>query len=102
MEQVKVVLQDREIPRKWYNIVADLPMPMKPPLHPGTGKPVTPNDLAAIFPMNIIEHEASNKRWIKIPDEVLQKIFTMAAISSLSSLQFRKTARLPGENLLQT
>jgi len=46
---------------------------MKPPLHPGTGQPVTPQDLAAIFPMNIIEQEASAQRWIDIPDEVLQK-----------------------------
>jgi tryptophan synthase beta chain len=73
MEQVKAVLQDHGIPKKWYNILADLPTPMKPPLHPGTGKRVTPQDLAAIFPMNIIEQEVSAQRWIKIPDEVLQK-----------------------------
>ncbi len=73
MNQVKVLLEDQEIPRQWYNIMADLPTPMKPPLHPGTGQPVTPDDLAAIFPMNIIEHEASAQRWIDIPEEVLQK-----------------------------
>jgi len=50
MEQVKTLLEDHEIPRQWYNIMADLPTPMKPPLHPGTGQPVTPDDLAAISP----------------------------------------------------
>ncbi len=73
MEQVKTLLEDHEIPKQWYNIMADLPTPMKPPLHPGTGQPVTPDDLAAIFPMNIIEQEVSTQRWIDIPDEVLQK-----------------------------
>jgi tryptophan synthase beta chain len=50
MEQVKVVLRDDEIPRRWYNIQADLPTPMNPPLHPGTGQPVKPEDLAPVFP----------------------------------------------------
>jgi tryptophan synthase beta chain len=73
MEQTKVVLTDNEIPRQWYNIQADLPKPMSPPLHPGTGKPVTAEDLAPVFPMNLIEQEVSQARWIDIPDEVLQK-----------------------------
>ena len=77
MEQVKILLEDHEIPRQWYNVVADLPTPMKPPLHPGTGQPVTPDDWAAIFPMNIIEQETSTKRWIDIPDEVIQKYFNL-------------------------
>jgi tryptophan synthase beta chain len=71
MERVKVLLEDHEIPRQWYNIQADLPTPLRPPLHPGTGNPVGPDDLAAIFPMNIIEQEVSRERWIDIPDEVL-------------------------------
>jgi tryptophan synthase beta chain len=73
MKQVKVLLEDQEIPNQWYNIMADLPTPMKPPLHLTTGRPVTANDLAAIFPMNIIEEEVSTGRWIDIPDEVLKK-----------------------------
>ncbi|MDQ5988124.1 MAG: Tryptophan synthase beta chain [Syntrophus sp. SKADARSKE-3] len=73
MEQTKVLLADHEIPRQWYNIVADLPTPMSPPLHPGTGQPVGPDDLAAIFPMNLIEQEVSTERWIDIPDPVLEK-----------------------------
>jgi tryptophan synthase beta chain len=73
MEQIKTFLDESEIPRQWYNVMADLPTPMKPPLHPGTGQPIKPEDMAAIFPMNIIEQEASTQRWIDIPEEVLQK-----------------------------
>ena len=74
MKQVKVFLNEDEIPRQWYNIQADLPTPMSPPLHPGTGKPVGPDDLAPIFPMNLIEQEVSTERWIDIPEEVLEKL----------------------------
>lgn len=73
MEQLKVVLTDEEIPRQWYNIQADLPTPLRPPLHPATGRPVGPDDLTPIFPMNIIEQEVSQARWIDIPDDVLAK-----------------------------
>ena len=73
MEPMKVLLEDQEIPRQWYNIQADLPTPMRPPLHPATGKPVSPEDLAPIFPMNLIEQEATTQRWIDIPEEVLEK-----------------------------
>jgi len=73
MEQTKVVLNDDEIPRQWYNIQADLPKPLSPPLHPGTGQPVGPDDLAPIFPMNIVAQEVSQERWIDIPEPVLEK-----------------------------
>ena len=73
MEQIKVLLNDDEIPRQWYNIQADLPKPLRPPLHPGTGKPIGPEDLARVFPMNLIEQEVSQERWIDIPEPVLEK-----------------------------
>ena len=73
MKQTKVFLNESEMPRQWYNIVADLPTPMSPPLHPGTGKPVGPDDLAPVFPMNLIEQEVSTERWIDIPEPVLEK-----------------------------
>ena len=73
MEQMKVFLNEDEMPKQWYNIMADFPTPMSPPLHPGTGQPVGPDDLAPIFPMNLIEQEVSPDRWIDIPDEILQK-----------------------------
>jgi tryptophan synthase beta chain len=73
MGQVKVLLDESEIPRQWYNILADMPTPMNPPLHPGTGKPVGPDDLAPVFPMNLIEQEVATERWINIPEEILEK-----------------------------
>ncbi|MDO9514701.1 MAG: TrpB-like pyridoxal phosphate-dependent enzyme [Syntrophales bacterium] len=73
MRQTKVFLNEDEIPRQWYNIMADMPTPMSPPLHPGTGQPLKPEDMAPIFPMNLIEQEMSAERWIDIPEEVLEK-----------------------------
>jgi tryptophan synthase beta chain len=73
MEVKKVFLPESELPRQWYNILADMPTPMEPPLHPGTGQPVGPDDLAPIFPMNLIEQEVSQERYIDIPEEVLEK-----------------------------
>ncbi len=71
MQETKIVLPDREIPRQWYNIMADMPNLPKPPLHPGTKQPVGPQDLSAIFPMALIEQEVSTQRWIEIPEEVM-------------------------------
>jgi len=58
------------MPTQWYNILADLPFQMPPVLHPATGKPVVPDDLAPIFPMELIKQEMSPERWIDIPEEV--------------------------------
>src|SRR5947207_11377113 len=66
----KYVLSERDIPTKWYNIQADLRTPLPPPLHPGTGQPIGPQDLAPLFPMALIKQEVSQERWIEIPDEV--------------------------------
>ena len=74
MNQTKVFLDESEMPRQWYNILADLPTPMSPPLHPGTGQPVGPDDLAPVFPMNLIEQEVATERWIDIPEPVLDKL----------------------------
>ncbi len=68
---VKVVLGDDEIPRQWYNLAADLPTPMQPPLGPD-GNPVSPEMLAPVFPMNLVEQEMSPERWIDIPEPVLE------------------------------
>ncbi|MFH2219508.1 MAG: TrpB-like pyridoxal phosphate-dependent enzyme [Pseudomonadota bacterium] len=69
MEVKKVLLADEEIPRQWYNILADIKM--NPPLGPD-GNPVGPEMLAPVFPMNLIEQEVSSERWIDIPEEVLR------------------------------
>jgi tryptophan synthase beta chain len=70
MERVKIFLPEEEIPKKWYNIQADLPSPLEPPLNPKTGKPVGPEALTPIFPMELIKQEVSQERWISIPEEV--------------------------------
>jgi tryptophan synthase beta chain len=69
--QIKVYLNEDEMPRQWYNLAADLPSPLQPPLGPD-GQPVTPDMLAPVFPMNIIEQEVSQERWIDIPEPVLE------------------------------
>ena len=73
MKDKKIFLPESEMPRQWYNIQADMPTPMEPPLHPGTGQPAGPEDFAPIFPMPLIEQEVSQERFIDIPEEVLDK-----------------------------
>jgi tryptophan synthase beta chain len=70
MEQVKFILDEKEIPQYWYNIQADLPEPLPPSLHPGTKNPLRPEDLAPLFPMELIRQEVSTERYIEIPDEI--------------------------------
>jgi len=72
--EVKTILTEKEMPTAWYNIQADLPKPLAPPLHPGTGKPIGPDDLAPLFPMALIQQEVSQERWIDIPEE-LQEVY---------------------------
>ena len=71
---VKVMLEENEIPRQWYNLAADLPTPLQPPLGPD-GMPVTPEALSAVFPMNLIEQEVSSQRWIDIPEAILEILY---------------------------
>jgi tryptophan synthase beta chain len=70
-EPTKITLEESEIPRRWYNIVPDLPEPPPPVLHPGTHQPVGPDDLAPLFPMALILQEVTTDRYVDIPDEVL-------------------------------
>jgi tryptophan synthase beta chain len=66
----KFLLPDQQIPTHWYNIIPDMPGPLAPVIHPGTLKPIGPQDLAPIFPMALIEQEMSPDRWVPIPDPV--------------------------------
>ena len=67
---IKYLLPESEIPKDWYNIVADLPEPPPPVLHPGTHEPVGPDDLAPLFPMSLIMQEVSGERYLEIPEPV--------------------------------
>jgi tryptophan synthase beta chain len=70
----RINLEITDIPKQWYNLAADLPTPMLPPLGPD-GKPVTPDMLAPVFPMNLIEQEVSTQRWIDIPEGILELLY---------------------------
>ncbi|MEJ2306602.1 MAG: TrpB-like pyridoxal phosphate-dependent enzyme [candidate division WOR-3 bacterium] len=72
--RIKTVLTENEIPKQWYNLAADLPSPMQPPLGPD-GNPITPDMLAPVFPMNLIEQEVSQERWIDIPEGILDILY---------------------------
>jgi tryptophan synthase beta chain len=73
METVKILLNETELPHRWYNIAADLPEPVDPPLN-GKDCPISPSDLSPIFPDALIEQEVSTQRWIDIPEPVLEKL----------------------------
>jgi tryptophan synthase beta chain len=74
--RTKFVLDESDMPTAWYNVVPDLPAPPPPPLHPGTGEPVGPDDLAPLFPQALIAQEVSTERYIPIPDEV-QEVYRL-------------------------
>jgi len=70
MTDQNIYLSQKDIPKSWYNIQPDLPSPLAPPVNPGTGKPLGPDDLLPIFPKKLIEQEMSLERYIEIPDEI--------------------------------
>ena len=67
-DSIKYLLSEDRIPRDWYNLIADLPSPPPPVLHPGTHQPVGPDDLAPLFPMSLILQEVASERTIEIPN----------------------------------
>ncbi|RMG78451.1 MAG: TrpB-like pyridoxal phosphate-dependent enzyme [Bacteroidetes bacterium] len=70
MRTRKITLSEKEIPDKWYNIIADMPNKPLPPLHPATKEPIGPEALAPLFPMELIKQEVTAEKWVDIPDEV--------------------------------
>lgn len=70
MPETKVVLSEKDLPTQWYNLQADLPFPLPPVIHPGTKQPIGPQDLAPLFPMELIKQEVSRERWVQIPEPV--------------------------------
>lgn len=92
---VKIFLNEDEIPRQWYNIAADLPTPVLPPM--GPDGPVPPEAWQAIFPMNLIEQEYSTKRWIDIPEEVLQLLYRWRPSPLKRALALEKALGTPAK-----
>jgi tryptophan synthase beta chain len=70
MPETKVVLSEKDLPSRWYNLQADLPFPLPAVIHPGTKQPIGPADLAPLFPMELIKQEVSRERWVEIPGPV--------------------------------
>ncbi len=92
MQARKVILKESEIPRQWYNILADIKM--NPPLGPD-GNPVNPQDLAPVFPMNLVEQEVSTERWIDIPDPVLDVLTLWRPSPLVRALNLEKALDTP-------
>lgn len=92
--QKKIWLPENEIPTHWYNVVADMPNAPTPPLGPD-GQPVGPDALSAIFPNAIIEQEMSAERWIKIPDEVREKLALWRPVPLVRATELEKALGTP-------
>ncbi|MCA1808588.1 MAG: TrpB-like pyridoxal phosphate-dependent enzyme [Kiritimatiellia bacterium] len=93
-EMNKILLNDDEMPRQWYNIQADLPHPLPPPVKKD-GTPIGPEDLAPVFPMNLIEQEVSRERWIDIPEPVLEKLLLWRPSPLCRAVNFEKALGTP-------
>ena len=70
MKSRKFLLSESEMPRQWYNIIADMPNKPMPPLNPGTREPMMPQELSPLFPQALIEQETTAERFVDIPDEM--------------------------------
>ena len=101
MDTIKYQLSETEIPKSWYNIVADLPQPPPPVIHPGTGQPVGPDDLAPLFPMEIILQEVSAERYIQIPEPVRDILKQWRPSPLFRARRLEKALDTPCTNLLQ-
>ncbi|HTQ51372.1 MAG TPA: TrpB-like pyridoxal phosphate-dependent enzyme [Candidatus Acidoferrales bacterium] len=93
--QIHFSLPEKEIPTHWYNLLADFPEPLPPPLHPGTKQPIPPEALLAIFPENLVQQEMSPERWVEIPDPV-REIYTLWRPSPLiRAVRLEKALQTP-------
>jgi len=94
MRERKITLTDEEMPRQWYNILADIKL--NPPLD-GDGKPIGPEALAPVFPMNLIEQEVSSERWIDIPEEVLDVLSMWRSTPMIRAYNLEKALDTPAK-----
>ncbi|HXR48239.1 MAG TPA: TrpB-like pyridoxal phosphate-dependent enzyme [Candidatus Limnocylindrales bacterium] len=93
--QIHFSLPEKEIPTHWYNLLADFPEPLPPPLHPGTKQPIPPEALLAIFPENLVKQEMSPERWVEIPEPV-REIYTLWRPSPLiRAVRLEKALQTP-------
>jgi len=97
MKKTKIILDENDLPKKWYNIQADLKTPLDPPLHPQTKKPIGPSDLSAIFPMELIKQEVSTQRYIPIPAEVREIYRIWRPTPLYRAYRLEKALKTPAE-----
>ncbi|NOS68794.1 MAG: TrpB-like pyridoxal phosphate-dependent enzyme [Verrucomicrobia bacterium] len=88
-------LVQSDIPAAWYNLLADFPEPLPPPLHPGTKEPLPPEALEQIFPRNLIQQEMSQERWIEIPEEVRAIYALWRPTPLLRAVRLEKALKTP-------
>ncbi|MGD0821816.1 MAG: TrpB-like pyridoxal phosphate-dependent enzyme [Desulfomonilia bacterium] len=93
---MKVFLREDEIPRQWYNLAADLPTPLLPPLGPD-GNPVSPDALTPVFPMNLIEQEVSQQRWIDIPEGIIELLYQWRPTPLQRAVYLEKALKTPAK-----
>src|SRR5512136_1004347 len=88
-DPTRFILNETDLPKYWYNVMADSPVPPSPVLHPGTMEPVTPDFLSVLFPMELIMQEISTERFIQIPEEVreIYKIYRPTPLMRASRLE---------------
>jgi tryptophan synthase beta chain len=99
-QTTKIFLSEKDMPRQWYNIAADLPSGVKPPLGPD-GNPISPDALAPVFPMNLIEQEVSTDRWIDIPEEILAYWLNGGLLLFIARMRLRKRLERPQKFILK-
>ncbi|KYK32411.1 MAG: TrpB-like pyridoxal-phosphate dependent enzyme [Thermoplasmatales archaeon SG8-52-3] len=97
MPKTKIVLDENEMPKKWYNIQADLKTPLDPPLNPQTKQPIGPDDLKQIFPMGLIKQEVSNERYIQIPEKVREIYRLWRPTPLYRALKLEKALKTPAK-----
>jgi tryptophan synthase beta chain len=93
--QTRFDLTQADIPRAWYNLLADFPQPMPPPLHPGTKQPLPPDALLAIFPENLVKQEITPERWVEIPEPVRDIYALWRPTPLLRAVRFEKALQTP-------
>jgi tryptophan synthase beta chain len=93
--QTRFVLPQSEIPKQWYNVLADVPEPLPPPLHPGTKQPITPDMMLGLFPENLVAQEMTTERWIDIPEPVREVYAMWRPTALLRAVRLEKALQTP-------
>ena len=91
----RFALTQADIPQQWYNLLADFPEPLPPPLHPGTRQPIPPEALLAIFPENLVKQEMCPDRWVPVPDEVRDIYALWRPTPLLRAVRLEKALQTP-------